>query len=245
MKALAPNTATETAVRPTNVEIPDRGVLLEGEFAVPEKSKGVVLFAHGSGSSGFSSRNRRIADELQAAGLGTLRLDLLTPEEADDPERRHLRFDIGFLAQRLIAAALWAARQEETRRLPIGYFGAGTGAAAALVAAAAFGDTIHAVVSSDGRPELAGATLPRVLAPTLLIVRGRDEKALRRNRAALGRLRCHNELVVVPRATHLFEEPGDVEEVSRLASRWFERHFSSAGSPEVRAGRLGASHGSG
>jgi putative phosphoribosyl transferase len=231
------NAGTETAVRPASVDIPDRGVLLEGDLAMPDKAKGVVLFAHGSGSSRFNPRILRLAEELNVAGLGTLLFDLVTPEEAADPQRRRLRFDIGSLAQRLIAATLWAARQEDTRDLPIGYFGAGTGATAALIAAAAFGDTIHAVVSCGGRLELAGATLPRVLAPTLLILGGHDEDVLRRERAARERLRCCNELVVVPGATHPFEETGSMEEVSRLASSWFERHFSSAGSRTIRGWR--------
>jgi predicted phosphoribosyltransferase/dienelactone hydrolase len=188
-----------------------------------------VLFAHGSGSSRFSPRNRRVAAELQQAGFGTLLLDLMTPdEEAADRERAHLRFDIHFLAQRLIAATIWAARQDAVQGLPIGYFGASTGAAAALVAAAAFGNAVQAVVSRGGRPDLAGETLPHVQAPTLLIVGGRDEEVLRLNRAALEELRCDNQLVLVPGATHLFEEPGALEEVSRLAARWFRRYFSPA-----------------
>ncbi len=225
------------------VSIPAGSVYLDGELFLPPGAQGLVLFAHGSGSSRLSPRNRRVAAALQRSGLGTLLFDLLTPgEEAADRQRAHLRFDIEFLAERLIAATIWASEQAAVRGLPIGYFGASTGAAAALVAAAGFGDAIRAVVSRGGRPDLAGSALSHVAAATLLIVGGRDEEVLQLNRAALEALRCEKQLILVPGATHLFEESGALEEVSRLATAWFERHFTrpekaSTGQPWETPGR--------
>jgi dienelactone hydrolase len=186
----------------------------------------VVLFAHGSGSGRHSSRNRYVARLLNQAGLATLLIDLLTAdEEAVDLQTAHLRFDIGLLAQRLVGATDWLTQQPDTRHLRIGYFGASTGAAAALVAAAERPDVVGAVVSRGGRPDLAGPALPLVRAPTLLIVGGNDVPVIGLNRAAFEQLRCEKQLVIVPGATHLFEEPGALDEVARLAREWFERHL--------------------
>lgn len=202
--------------------IPARAVTLEGILAVPPDARGVVLFAHGSGSGRFSPRNNFVARVLQEGGIATLLIDLLTQEEAED---RRLVFDIDLLAERLLDATAWLRGQRETTGLPIGYFGASTGAAAALQAAAREGTNIAAVVSRGGRPDLAAEYLPRVKAPTLLIVGGHDEPVLELNRAAHDLLLCEKELVVVPGATHLFEEPGALEEVARLAREWFQRHM--------------------
>jgi putative phosphoribosyl transferase len=195
---------------------------LEGTLSVPEEARGVVLFAHGSGSSRHSPRNRHVARLLNEAKLATLLVDLLTSdEEAIDLRTAHLRFDISLLAERLIRATDWLIQQADLRGLRIGYFGASTGAGAALVAAAERPQTVGAVVSRGGRPDLAGPALPRVLAPTLLIVGGNDFQVLEFNRAALAQLRCEKRLVIVPGATHLFEEPGALDEVARLAREWF------------------------
>ena len=204
------------------VRVPARAVTLEGILAVPPDARGVVLFAHGSGSGRFSPRNNFVARVLQEGGIATLLIDLLTPEEAED---RRLVFDIDLLAERLLDATAWLRGQRETAGLPIGYFGASTGAAAALQAAAREGSNIAAVVSRGGRPDLAAEHLSRVKAPTLLIVGGHDEPVLELNRAAYDLLPCEKELVVVPGATHLFEEPGALEEVARLAREWFQRHM--------------------
>ncbi|HEU4752770.1 MAG TPA: alpha/beta fold hydrolase, partial [Armatimonadota bacterium] len=189
-----------------------------------------VLFAHGSGSSRHSPRNQFVARELNRAGLGTLLMDLLTPEEeAVDLRTRHLRFDIGFLADRLGEATEWLERYEATQGLPIGYFGASTGAGAALVAAAQHPERVEAVVSRGGRPDLAGPALPGVQAPTLLIVGGADYPVIEMNRAALAHLRVpEKELRIVPGATHLFEELGALEEVARMAVEWFTRYLGRA-----------------
>lgn len=195
---------------------------LGGTLAVPEAVYGMVLFAHGSGSSRFGPRNRTVAANLNASGLATLLFDLLTVEEAAD--RRNV-FDIGLLAQRLLLASDWVAEHEELAGLPLGYFGASTGAAAALVAAAEAGAAVAAVVSRGGRPDLASTALARVVSPTLLIVGGADLAVLELNRDALGRLRCEKALEVVPGARHLFEEPGALEEVTRHACDWFQRHL--------------------
>ena len=201
-------------------------VTLEGNLSLPEGARGVVLFAHGSGSGRHSSRNRYVARLLNQAGLATLLIDLLTAdEEAVDLQTAHLRFDIGLLAQRLVGATDWLTQQPDTRHLRIGYFGASTGAAAALVAAAERPDVVGAVVSRGGRPDLAGPALPLVRAPTLLIVGGNDVPVIGLNRAAFEQLRCEKQLVIVPGATHLFEEPGALDEVARLAREWFERHL--------------------
>ena len=218
------------------VRVPAGPVTLEGDLAIPEGAQGVVLFAHGSGSSRHSPRNRRVAQLLNQARLATLLVDLLTPDE-EVAERRtgHLRFDIGLLAERLVEAADWLGRQPDTRDLALGCFGASTGAAAALVAGAARPHTVCAVVSRGGRPDLAGPALPVVRAPTLLIVGGDDLTVLELNRQAHERLHCEKRLVVIPGATHLFEEPGALEEVARLARDWFERHLAhqaAGGAPQ-------------
>lgn len=205
------------------------GVRLEGTLSVPEMAVGVVLFAHGSGSSRFSPRNRYVASVLQRAGLATLLIDLLTADE-EESERwtRHLRFDIELLARRLIGAKQWLMQVPELRGQPIGLFGSSTGAAAALVAAAREPEAMGAVVSRGGRPDLAGLVLPHVRAPTLLIVGGDDVEVLELNREALDALRTVKQLEVVPRAGHLFEEPGTLEQVARLARDWFLQQFAAA-----------------
>lgn len=199
---------------------------LEGELRIPVAATGVVLFAHGSGSSRHSPRNQYVARVIRDAGNGTLLFDLLTgPEEAEDNVTAALRFDIDFLAERLVTATEWAAAQPGLRDLKLGYFGSSTGGAAALVAGAQLGKRISAIVSRGGRPDLAGSALPRVLAPTLLIVGGYDHQVLSLNERALAQLRCEKELKVIPRATHLFEEPGALEEVARLAAEWFRYYL--------------------
>jgi len=205
-------------------------VTLEGNLNLPDGAQGIVLFAHGSGSSRHSPRNRYVAAVLQQAGLATLLVDLLTPaEEAVDLRTAHLRFDIELLAERLVGATDWLASQPETQNLRVGYFGASTGGGAALVAAARRPERVDAVVSRGGRPDLAGAALPHVEAPTLLIVGGHDYPVIDMNRAALAELRCEKRLEIVPGATHLFEEPGALEEVARLARDWFVSHLTLAG----------------
>jgi dienelactone hydrolase len=190
----------------------------------------VVLFAHGSGSGRHSPRNRYVAGELQRGGLATLLIDLLTAdEEAVDLRTSRLRFDIGLLAERLIGATDWLREQPATRALGTGYFGASTGGGAALVAAAQRPDAVGAVVSRGGRPDLAGPALPRVHTPTLLIVGGADVPVIGMNEQALTQLRCKKRLEIVPGATHLFEEPGALEEVARLARGWFQQHLRRAG----------------
>jgi dienelactone hydrolase len=211
------------------VRVTAGGVILEGNLSLPEGARGVVLFAHGSGSSRHSSRNRYVARLLNEAKLATLLVDLLTAEEeAVDLRTAHLRFDIGLLAERLVGATDWLTRHPDTRHLRIGYFGASTGAAAALVAAAQRPDAVGAIVSRGGRPDLAGPALPLVRAPTLLIVGGNDVQVIELNRLAFEQLRCEKQLVIVPGATHLFEEPGALDEVARLARDWFERHLARA-----------------
>ena len=204
-------------------------VTLEGTLATPEGARGVVLFAHGSGSSRHSPRNRSVAEVLRHGRLATLLVDLLTPEEeAVDARTRHLRFDIELLAERLVGAIDWLAQQPETRGLTVGLFGASTGGGAALVAAAERAARVGAVVSRGGRPDLAGEALPRVRAPTLLIVGGRDEPVIELNEQAMARMHGPVKLEIVPGATHLFEEPGALEEVARLAREWFGRHLAPA-----------------
>lgn len=198
-------------------------VALEGILAVPPQAKGVVLFAHGSGSGRFSPRNNFVARVLQNAGFATLLIDLLTELEAQD---RRLVFDIDFLTERLLAATDWLRQEPETRGLPIGYFGASTGAAAALQAAARKPEAVRAVVSRGGRPDLASQFLPNVKAPTLLIVGGADYPVIPLNREAHKLLRAEKELTIVPGATHLFEEPGALEKVAELAARWFDRYLA-------------------
>ncbi len=219
--------------RTTLVEIGQGDAAVQGDLTLVEGSRAVVVFAHGSGSSRHSPRNRQVAGRLQRDGLGTLLLDLLTEaEEAVDLRTGELRFDIDLLAGRLAGAVAWLDGQEglgELRqrlgRLRLGYFGASTGAAAALVAAARQGDRIAAVVSRGGRPDLAGESLPGVRAPTLLIVGGADQTVLALNRQAEQRMRCPRRLEVVPGASHLFEEPGALDQVADLAADWFKRHL--------------------
>ena len=200
---------------------------LEGNLSLPERARRIVLFAHGSGSSRHSPRNRYVAQVLNEAKLATLLVDLLTPdEEAVDLRTAHLRFDIGLLAGRLVGVTDWLTQYPDTRELRIGYFGASTGAAAALVAAAPRPDAVGAIVSRGGRPDLAGPALARVRAPTLLIVGGNDFEVVELNRRALALLHCEKQLEIVPGATHLFEEPGALEAVARLAREWFERYLT-------------------
>jgi putative phosphoribosyl transferase len=208
------------------VVVPVGRVALEGTLAVPAGAAGVVLFAHGSGSGRHSPRNRFVAGELRRARLATLLIDLLSAEEeAVDARTAELRFDIGLLAGRLVAATHWLAGHDSTRGLEVGYFGASTGAAGALVAAAECLDRVGAVVSRGGRPDLAGEALDRVRAPTLLIVGGQDHAVLPLNRDALARLQVEKALEIVPGATHLFEEPGALERVAELARDWLARHL--------------------
>jgi putative phosphoribosyl transferase len=210
----------ELAVGPTGT--------IHGDLEVPDGAGGVVLFAHGSGSSRGSPRNQEVAAHLRRQGLGTLLFDLLTQrEELADRDTGHLRFDIGLLAERVELAVAAVVDDPATRALPIGLFGASTGAAAAVVAAARDPAPIAALVARGGRPDLAGDALESVQAPTLLIVGERDRQVRALNEAAGARLRCHHQLVVVPRATHLFEEPGALEEVARLAGEWFTSSFAA------------------
>jgi dienelactone hydrolase len=203
-------------------------VTLTGNLVVPEGASGIVLFAHGSGSSRLSPRNRSVARKLSERGLATLLIDLLTSEEEKiDVHTAHLRFDIGLLSDRLAGAKEWLMEQPETRDLRIGYFGASTGAAAALVAAAIHPKSIGAVVSRGGRPDLAGDLLARVQAPTLLIVGGDDRAVIEMNRDAYAQLTCKKKLEIVPGATHLFEEPGALETVARLAGDWLVEHLAT------------------
>jgi dienelactone hydrolase len=213
----------------TEVRVSTGDAVLDGDLVLPAGASGVVVFAHGSGSGRRSPRNRWVARELNEAGLGTLLIDLLTPaEERIDRLAAQHRFDIDLLARRLIGGIDWLRREEPTASLRIGLFGASTGAAAALVAAAERADTVGAVVSRGGRPDLAGPALARVHAPTLLIVGGADAQVLELNQHALRLLGAsERELVVVPGATHLFEEPGALERVARLAADWFARHLTS------------------
>jgi dienelactone hydrolase len=204
------------------VQIPVNGIKLEGSLIIPSKSRRVVLFAHGSGSSRHSTRNSFVAQVLQSAGIGTLLMDLLTRQEDTVYETR---FDIDLLTWRLERATQWLMEQPRSRSLDVGYFGASTGAAAALNAAATFGTAIGAVVSRGGRPDLAMSALPQVQSPTLLIVGGLDDVVIDLNRQAYEQLKTEKHLAVVPGATHLFEEPGTLQEVARLAAQWFKRHL--------------------
>lgn len=209
------------------VEIAGSDARLNADLTLVEGSRAVVVFAHGSGSSRHSPRNRRVAERLQDDGLGTLLLDLLTEEEeAVDARSGHLRFDIALLAGRLVSAVAWLDAQEELGQLSVGYFGASTGAAAALMAAARQGDRVGAVVSRGGRPDLAGDALASVRAATLLIVGGRDETVLALNREAHERMQCERRLEVVRGATHLFEEEGALDTVAGLAAGWFTRYLA-------------------
>lgn len=205
------------------VGIPVNGVEIEGLLEIPRDAKGIVVFAHGSGSSRHSPRNSFVAQVLRHANCGTLLVDLLTRQEDSLVENR---FDIGLLTWRLERVSQWLMRQAATADFALGYFGASTGAAAALQAAATFGATVRAVVSRGGRPDLAMKALPRVDTPTLLIVGGRDDVVIDLNRAAFEQLTGEKQLVIVPGATHLFEEPGTLDEVARLAAAWFEKYFA-------------------
>jgi putative phosphoribosyl transferase len=210
----------------TEVQIPAGRAVLSGNLTIPENAMSLVLFAHGSGSSRHSPRNQFVARTLNRSGLGTLLLDLLTPEEeALDVYTREHRFNIGLLAERLVHATKWAREETQTRDLRIGYFGSSTGGAAALVAAAELPQDVSAVVSRGGRPDLAGDGLPKVQAPTLLIVGGNDDIVIELNEMARDQMRCEVRLEIIPGATHLFEEPGALEHVAKLASDWFSLHL--------------------
>ncbi len=212
-------------------------MILEGNLTIPKSSEAIVLFAHGSGSSRHSPRNQYVAGLLQEAGLSTLLIDLLTvAEERVDAYTMHLRFDIGLLAQRLAGATEWLVDNEGTRHLNIGYFGASTGAAAALVAATRHPDIIRAIVSRGGRPDLAGPSLPHVKAPTLLIVGGDDTPVIELNEQAREQMRTECKIVIVPGATHLFEEPGKLEEVAKLATEWFTKYLTKTKAAKDKAG---------
>jgi putative phosphoribosyl transferase len=209
------------------VRIPAGRATLDGNLTIPHSATALVLFVHGSGSSRHSPRNQFVARTLNQAGLATLLFDLLTPEEeAIDARTAELRFNIKLLAERLIHATAWAKQQEQTRDLRVGYFGSSTGGGAGLVAAAANPEDVSAVVSRGGRPDLAGDALPKVQAPTLLIVGGNDDIVIELNEQARDRMRCEVKLEIVPGATHLFEEPGALEKVARLASDWFLLHLA-------------------
>ncbi len=204
------------------VNIPAGQAILEGNLIIPKGAKGLVIFAHGSGSSRLSPRNNFVAGELQKRKIATLLFDLLTEHE---DERYENRFNIPLLAERLAAATEWVMRQPQGGKLKVGYFGASTGSAAALIAAAKMGTGIHAVVSRGGRPDLAMAALPFVEAPVLLIVGGNDYEVIEMNETAFARLKCEKKLEIVPGATHLFEESGALEEVARLAAEWFSKYL--------------------
>jgi putative phosphoribosyl transferase len=209
-----------------SIVIPIGRQQIVGDLYVPERTGGLVIFAHGSGSSRFSSRNRAVAEYLQRRGLGTLLLDLLTrEEELVDNQTREYRFDIERLGARVVLATDWAQRRDDLGKLGIGYFGASTGAAAALIAAAERPAVAKAVVSRGGRPDLAGTALPKVRTPTLLIVGGDDEPVIEMNWEAKARMTAPVELEIVPGATHLFEEPGTLARVERLAGDWFTRYL--------------------
>jgi putative phosphoribosyl transferase len=224
-----------SSMQGTDVQIPAGSILLEGELRVPSSATGIVLFAHGSGSSRHSPRNQYVASVICEAGVGTLLFDLLTREEESiDLRTRHLRFDIDLLARRLVDATNWIRQEPTFRHLRAGYFGSSTGGGAALVAAATLGAEIGAVVSRGGRPDLAGESLARVKSPTLLLVGGFDEQVIELNEAAYAQLQCEKELKIVAGATHLFEEPGTLEEVAHLAADWFRRHLR----PQARVAEI-------
>ena len=224
---------TSTAENRVNqiVHIPANGIKLEGALVIPREARGVVLFAHGSGSSRHSPRNNFVAEVLQSAGMGTLLMDLLTPREDATYETR---FDIDFLTQRLERATQWLMEQPQSKSLDIGYFGASTGAAAALQAAATYGQSIGAVVSRGGRPDLAMSALGNVQSPTLLIVGGLDDIVIDLNRQAYEKIKAEKHLAIVPGATHLFEEPGTLQEVAHLAADWFKRYLGGSRVQEAR-----------
>jgi putative phosphoribosyl transferase len=210
-----------------DVHIPAGRAIFTGNLSIPENATALVLFAHGSGSSRYSPRNQFVARTLNNAGLGTLLFDLLTPEEGlIDARTREHRFNIGMLAERLIHATNWAKQQQQTRNLRIGYFGSSTGGGAALVAAVELPQDVDAVVSRGGRPDLAGAALPKVQAPTLLIVGGEDDFVIELNEQARAQMQCEVKLEIIPGATHLFEEPGALEQIAKLAGNWFRDHIT-------------------
>jgi dienelactone hydrolase len=227
------HTSFAPEVERRNLRIPAAGVALTGDLTIPPHAHGLVVFAHGSGSSRLSPRNRRVAEWMQHASLGTLLFDLLTPaEEAVDEITRQHRFDIELLATRLASVTDWVKANPDTHDLHVGYFGASTGAAAALAAAAMRPQVVRAVVSRGGRPDLAGAALTRVLAPTLLIVGSRDEQVIELNKLARRELiNAPATLQIIPGATHLFEEPGTLEQVGDLACSWFEHYLAGASTP--------------
>ncbi|HKT35349.1 MAG TPA: alpha/beta family hydrolase [Nitrospira sp.] len=206
-----------------SVTIRSEGLSLSGFLGIPAKSKGIVVFAHGSGSGRFSPRNRFVAQQLQQGGIATLLIDLLMTEEEED--RRNV-FDIDLLADRVLLASAWLRKDSRTAELTLGYFGASTGAGAALQAAARAPFAVGAIVSRGGRPDLAERYLPQVTAPTLLLVGGEDGPVIEMNRQAYRLLRCHKQLSIIPGATHLFEEPGTLEQVAEQALRWFQQHLS-------------------
>lgn len=222
------NSSSNTGKKGIEVRIPIDSIYLEGNLSIPEGAKGIVVFVHGSGSSRHSPRNQYVAKEMQRGDMGTLLFDLLTVEEERiDMMTRHLRFDIELLSKRLIDVTRWLLSRPDTKDLNIGYFGASTGAAAALIAAKEHADIVKAVVSRGGRPDLAESALMYVKAPTLLIVGGRDTRVIDLNQWALERMVIlDKELRIVPGATHLFEEQGALEEVSRLAGEWFKKYLS-------------------
>jgi len=221
---------TEATGEDDLVQVTAGDVRLEGNLSIPAEAHGLVLFAHGSGSSRHSPRNRYVAQVLREKGLATQLIDLLTAEEeAVDVHTAHLRFNIDLLAERLVGATDWLAQERNAGRLALGYFGASTGAAAALVAAAQRPEGVQAVVSRGGRPDLAGNALPQVRAPTLLLVGGEDFPVIAMNRQAMAKLGADKkQLVIIPGATNLFEEPGTLEEVARLAAEWFTQHLSQS-----------------
>jgi len=226
------------AAGPSSLHNAEGPIVLEGTLSLPAKARGIVAFAHGSGSSRHSPRNRHVAHLLQEAGFATLLFDLLSvDEETEDALTGLLRFDIDLLTRRLISATDWLAAGPDTRSLPLGYFGASTGAGAALVAAAERPDLVRAVVSRGGRPDLAGSALERVQAPTLLIVGGNDQSVIVLNREALGRMVAPRRLETVPGATHLFEEPGTLDRVAEQAREWFARYLIPTGTRAVGPGR--------
>jgi putative phosphoribosyl transferase len=216
-------------VQPVALQIKAGAVLIDGDLTIPINAAGLVVFAHGSGSSRFSKRNRYVAQVLQGGGHATLLLDLLTrQEEALDEQTREYRFDVDRLGHRVVAALDWTASHPTVARLPVACFGASTGAAAALIAAADRPEIVRAVIARGGRPDLAGYALPKVQAPTLLIVGGDDEPVIELNRAAMRRMRAPVHLEIVPGATHLFEEPGALELVSQLALRWCTKYLKGS-----------------
>ena len=226
------NTSSFFPIEDRSITIPAGTVSLEGDLGVPDQAQGLIIFAHGSGSSRRSPRNRSVARFLRQVGLGTLLFDLLTSEEEiEDFRTGHLRFNIIFLAERLIAVTDWLSLHPDTQRAAFGFFGASTGAAAALIAASKRPNLIKAVVSRGGRPDLAGSFLFRVTAPTLFIVGGQDYPVINMNREAMEKIRSQKELVIIPGATHLFEEPGTLEEVARLAALWFKKFLTSVPEP--------------